>query len=105
VNETRRIQIDPATDPTKPGLSPWLDLEDGVQLQPGERFRSGDFWLIPDRIETGDVEWPTRGRDNPLALPPVGIEDHFAPLAIVGLNAANQPTVFDLRRLFPALAQ
>ena len=68
----------------------WIDLEDGVQIffEPNERndqraaYRPGDYWLIPARSATGDVEWP--GPPNaPLALPPRGVEHHFAPLGIL----------------------
>src|SRR6266567_2479213 len=38
----------------------WLALEDGIQIQfqPGGAYRTGDYWLIPARTETGDVQWP-----------------------------------------------
>jgi hypothetical protein len=62
----------------------WIDLEDGVQVQfqPGGTYTRGDFWLIPARTETGDVEWPRVGPD-PVARPPFGVADHIAPLAVV----------------------
>jgi hypothetical protein len=62
----------------------WLDIEDGIQIQfeaDGE-YRAGDYWLIPARVATGDVEWPATD-DKPEALPPRGIEHHFAPLGFV----------------------
>jgi hypothetical protein len=73
----------------------WLDLEDGVQIQfqpaPAGRanqYRTGDYWLIPARTTTADVEWPTETvKDNQgnikitaLARPPQGIVHHYAPL-------------------------
>jgi hypothetical protein len=62
----------------------WIDLEDGVQIQfqPGATYRTGDYWLIPARTVTGDVEWPGPA-DNPTALPPHGVVHHYAPLAII----------------------
>ena len=44
-----------------------LDLENGVQIQfPGAVagevaaiYRTSDYWTIPARVATGDVEWPT----------------------------------------------
>jgi len=67
----------------------WLTLEDGVQIcfqapsngQPN-KYQVGDYWLIPARTETGDVEWPGT-IEKPEALPPHGIEHHYAPLAIM----------------------
>jgi hypothetical protein len=65
----------------------WLDLEDGVQIQfrPNGTYRTGDYWLIPARTATGDVEWP--GPVNaPLALPPRGVRHYYAPLWIISVN-------------------
>ena len=58
----------------------WIDLEDGVQVSfaSGGRYRSGDYWLIPARVATGDIEWPEK--DGPQALPPHGIIHHYAPI-------------------------
>jgi hypothetical protein len=38
----------------------WLPLERGVeiQFQPGGLYRTGDHWLIPARVVTGDSIWP-----------------------------------------------
>jgi len=61
----------------------WIDLEDGVQVQfaPEGEYRSGDYWLIPARVATGDIEWP---EGNPVAmLPSQGILHHYAPLGFV----------------------
>jgi Family of unknown function (DUF6519) len=75
----------------------WIDLEDGVQVWFGAgTYRAGDYWLIPARVVTGDVEWPTDDNGNALPLHPEGITYHAAPLAIV-----NTPFV-DLRLGFPA---
>ncbi len=61
-------------------------------------YRSGDYWLIPARTATGDVEWP-RDKNGPIAVEPHGVEHHYAPLAYVTLN--NDWTIdkiADLRR-------
>lgn len=62
----------------------WLTLEDGVQIcfQAGKSdeptsYQTGDYWLIPARTATGDVEWPN------FALPPHGIAHHYAPLSVI----------------------
>ncbi|WP_406641326.1 DUF6519 domain-containing protein [Amycolatopsis sp. WGS_07] len=75
----------------------WIDLEDGVQVrfeapprtsaeaeagQPGT-YRRGDYWQIPARTVTGDVEWP-RDDDGPRPVPPHGVEYHYAVLGVVG---------------------
>lgn len=63
----------------------WLSLEDGlqVQFQPlNHTYRSGDYWLIPARTATGDVEWPG-SVDQPESGKPHGMLHHYAPLALV----------------------
>lgn len=70
----------------------WLDLEDGVQIhfEPGGVYHTGDYWLIPARVATGDILWPTEtksdGEISPKALAPKGIEHHYAPLARISLD-------------------
>lgn len=67
----------------------WIDLEDGVQVwfAEGGDYRPGDYWLIPARVATGNVEWPLELDpdgvpipDNPAALPPHGPRHYYAPL-------------------------
>ena len=93
----------PAADIDEGG---WLDLEDGVQVQfPGSgsdptTYRSGDFWLAPARRTTGDLIWP-RDDSGPVALPPFGIDYHYAPLALVPASAKAK--VVDLRKIFSPL--
>ena len=67
----------------------WLDLEDGVQIQfsAGGNYRTGDYWLIPARVATGNVEWLQADDLNPQPLPPHGVEHHYAPLGFVSWNA------------------
>ena len=88
------------------GSDNWLSLEDGVQIQfqaaPNDgshTYRSGDYWLIPARAATGDVEWPKErdglGELAATAVPPNGVWHRYAPLALV---TAVGPIV-DLRRL------
>jgi hypothetical protein len=94
----------------------WIALEDGIQIQfplspVGEpcTYRSGDYWLIPARTATGDVEWPVeRNADGtektypnssepiPAAKEPHGIKHFYAPLAKIA-GAAAGPA--DLRRM------
>lgn len=84
----------------------WLALEDGIEvkfsaLQPGALVRRGDYWLIPARTITGDVEWPVvaggltpatrEGQSPPIpkALPPMGTVHTYAPLAIINVSENN----------------
>jgi hypothetical protein len=81
----------------------WIDVEDGLQVwfAPGGRYRNGDYWLIPARSLTGDVEWPRDVSGRPLLEPPDGISRHYAPLAWI-THHARRPA--DLRDQFTPLA-
>lgn len=100
-----------------PDPDSWLDLEDGVQVQFSNPtttvYRAGDYWLIPARVATGDVEWPSetysigsgRSVSDKVALPPRGIVHHYAPLAVVTVNADNTIELLQsCMPLFEALA-
>jgi hypothetical protein len=74
----------------------WLTLENGIQIwfEPGASYRTGDYWLIPARTATGDVEWPSSS-SSPLSLPPHGVEHHYAKLAVISVGPSGQVTVVD----------
>jgi hypothetical protein len=82
----------------------WIDVEDGLQVwfAPDGRYRTGDYWLIPARSLTGDIEWPRDASGTPLLEPPDGISHHYAPLAWI--TAATEAPV-DLRQQFSPFAQ
>lgn len=108
-----------AGDPSKGGLelqdgaaiikegtddNAWLNLEDGVQIcfkpvppnngnEEKHLYRTGDYWLIPARTATGDVEWPQVSDDGPQAVPPDGVEHHYAPLAIISIDGDGDGSV------------
>ncbi|MEO1203078.1 MAG: DUF6519 domain-containing protein [Pseudomonadota bacterium] len=72
----------------------WIRLEDGVEIQfpappdnaPDHRYQTGDYWLIPARTSTRDVEWPGPAGD-PAALPPQGVDHHYAPLRLINVDS------------------
>ena len=85
----------------------WLDIESGVQVQfsPGT-YRSGDYWLIPARTITREIEWPPFKIPNtqPVAQPPRGVRHHFCRLALMEVSKG----VFDIhdcRNTFPPLTE
>ncbi len=45
----------------------YLELEDGVQVRfsAGASWHTGDYWTIPARVATGDVEWPPDAESRP----------------------------------------
>ncbi len=79
----------------------WLALEDGIEVQfvEGERYRRGDYWLIPARTATGGIEWPQQpGTTNPRPLPARRAEHYTMPLAVVNMQGNDDPRVVDCRR-------
>ncbi|MGH8071119.1 MAG: DUF6519 domain-containing protein, partial [Candidatus Entotheonellia bacterium] len=82
----------------------WIRLEDGVEVrfQAGS-FKTGDYWLIPARTLTGDIEWPHDASipPQPLLQLPHGIQHHYCRLALLEFDAANWSLVSDCRELFP----
>ena len=80
----------------------WLSLEDGVQVMftrsTGAPFvyRGSDYWTIPARTATGDVEWPGPvGAPEP--RPPRGPRHFYAPLAVVNVVGGEVKDVASLR--------
>ncbi len=87
----------------------WIPLgQDGVEIRfaSGATYRAGDYWTIPARTTTGDVEWPEDGNGDPIARPPAGIVHHWARLAMVDVNGSGVVTTFsDCRNLFPPVTE
>jgi len=94
----------------------WLTLEDGVRIQfqvgpPANTYHTGDYWLIPARTATADVEWPRKpakdGSGNPtvvpIALPPASIDHHYAPFAVVTLANGRITFSTECRKKFATL--
>lgn len=85
----------------------WLDLEAGVQVQfaPGT-YRSGNYWLIPARTATREIEWPPFRIPNtqPIAQPPRGVRHHFCRLALLQVSDGVL-TLEDCRTTFPPLTE
>ncbi len=77
----------------------WLPIEDGVEVKfEAGTYASGNYWLVPARTATGDVEWPFSS-----PRPPAGIAHHFCRLGVLNL-AGNTLSVQDCRKLFSPLA-
>ena len=91
----------------------WFELEGGILIQfeaagiggnVVPQYRTGDYWLIPARTATGDVEWPKNAAGEPLAADPHGVVHHYAPLALLTITtAAGLSVPSDLRRILQQL--
>ena len=93
-----------------------MELENGVQIQfqrtPAKAtpYHTGDYWLIPARVATGNVEWPTgtdsQGNPVPLSKPPDGVIHNYAPLGVITVDGSGKVTVNkDCRKSFPSIAK
>jgi Family of unknown function (DUF6519) len=84
----------------------FLPLEDGVEVRfAAGTYATGDYWLIPARTATADVEWPLGAGKNPLPQPARGIRHHVCRLAMVELQAGKWEVLSDCRNLFPPLTE
>ena len=73
----------------------WFELEDGIEVAftPAGNYRCGDYWLIPARVASGDIEWPQAMEETGqmVAQPQLahGIVHHLAPLGFVHRDASG----------------
>ncbi|HEX8118242.1 MAG TPA: DUF6519 domain-containing protein, partial [Pyrinomonadaceae bacterium] len=94
-----------AADPAA-GSPGWVALEGGVQVSfSAGTYRAGDYWLIPARTATGDIEWPPfePGGAAPVPQPPHGARHHYCRLALLKVVSRTQVEVTDCREVFPSL--
>lgn len=85
----------------------WVELEDGVEVRfTSGKYRVGDYWTIPARTATADIEWPA-DVDGKKArfLPPEGVLRAFSRLALLGCSGGDWSVLSDCRQLFPALTE
>jgi len=75
--------------PLSPGNP--VQLENGIEVtfDPGT-FRSGDYWTIPARAATGQIEWPPCSSDGNSAQHPTSIQVYRAPLACIHVTILRE---------------
>lgn len=85
--------------------SDWMALESGIEVLFSDgSYRAGDYWLIPARTATGEIDWPPFQVPNtdPVPQPPQGVRHDTCRLAL--LDVANgRIDVTDCRDEFPPL--
>jgi hypothetical protein len=85
----------------------WIQLENGIKVLFNDKdgineYSTGDYWLIPARAATGDIEWP-KDTDE-IDQRPKGIGHHYAPLGIITLTSTNAiGNITDCRCIFERL--
>ncbi|MBD2099868.1 DUF6519 domain-containing protein [Leptolyngbya sp. FACHB-261] len=92
----------------------WIALEAGIEVkfevnpkQKNPFYRAGDYWLIPARATTSDIEWPRDSLGLPEAQPPQGSDHFYCPLALLhyGENGFSLSQEDDYRDSFPPLVR
>lgn len=90
-----------------PDDTSWLPLEAGIEVDfSAGTYANGDYWQIPARTATGEIEWPPYA---PAGTPPspqlrLGVLHHFCRLALVR-PVGGKPEVFDCRPTFEPLTK
>jgi len=87
-----------------------IPLEGGIQVTFSDGvYREGDYWFIPARTFVGDfigdIEWERDAADQPLALPPHGVERHVCRLAVITVDDEELGELQDCRRTFASLCR
>lgn len=82
----------------------WQALEGGVEVQFATgSYNTGDYWLIPARAATGEIEWPRDAAKAPIPQPRRGIIHHYCRLGLVSIAGGSLAVTADCRKLFPPL--
>ena len=102
--KVRRWDSDGEIEPIN---SDWIDLESGVQVQfANGSYKTGDYWLIPARTATADVEWPIDDTTNePELQAPHGIRHDYCRLALLRFDGTQLSVISDCRNIFPPLTE
>lgn len=84
-----------------------VPLENGIEVEFTQgQYASGDYWLIPARTATGEIEWPPSDSDGDVFLPPHRIEVFSAPLACIQWDTQKgKAVVQDCRKRFYPLTE
>lgn len=97
----QRATVHPLIDGAVPVVAgAWQALEGGIEVRfDGDApYRAGDYWSLPARAPTQDIEWP-HDAEGPHAQPPLGPAHLHARLATLSLGT-HSISVRDERRLF-----
>ncbi|NJR48772.1 MAG: hypothetical protein HC780_03625 [Leptolyngbyaceae cyanobacterium CSU_1_3] len=84
----------------------WLPLDnEGIEVwfDDNSDYQTGDYWFIPARTVTNDIEWLQDDFRNPLPQAIAGTYHAYGCLAVLKYEQ-DQLTVVDDRNPFPALA-
>lgn len=83
----------------------WQTLENGIQINfSAGSYQSGDYWTIPARAASGQIDWPPCGGNGNLFQSPTSIKVFNAPLACIHWDTTQKQTVIEpCQRIFSPL--
>ncbi|MFH7026549.1 MAG: DUF6519 domain-containing protein [Heteroscytonema crispum UTEX LB 1556] len=85
----------------------WFEIENGIyikfKLDANATYKTGDYWLIPARAVTKDIDWNYDKSGEREKERSHGIEHHYCPLALVKYQDEKFTEVKDYRSSFPPL--
>ncbi|AFZ12028.1 hypothetical protein Cri9333_1119 [Crinalium epipsammum PCC 9333] len=93
-------------------IDDWISLEAGIMVKfnPESHYETGDYWIIPARSATNDIEWSNDQADKTIRKPleqlRQGIHHDYCLLALVEVEKGKFKPVEkdqDLRVVFPPL--
>ncbi|MDB9348045.1 DUF6519 domain-containing protein [Nodularia spumigena] len=95
--KTKKAEINVSSD--------WMELEQGIYIQfdAESTYKTGDYWLIPARAYTKDIDWPYDDKEQPIKQRSPGIKHHYSPLALLKYRNGNFTHLRDYRPTFPSL--
>lgn len=86
----------------------WQNLEGGIQVQfSAGTYKTGEYWTVPARTATGEIEWPPYQvpNSNPIPQLAFGIQHHYCRLALLVIDDEIQRIQQDCRKHFPPLSK
>ncbi|MBW4670826.1 MAG: tail fiber domain-containing protein [Cyanomargarita calcarea GSE-NOS-MK-12-04C] len=83
----------------------WFEIENGIYIKFDENsnYKTGDYWLIPARAVTKDIDWDYDKSGERKKERSHGIQHHYSPLALVKYENEKFTEVKDYRQTFPPL--
>jgi photosystem II stability/assembly factor-like uncharacterized protein len=80
-----------------------VPLEGGIWVEfDAGKFQDGDYWTIPARTRTGQIEWADDDGE-PRWVGRQGVEHRYAPLGFATLGGGRWSAPTDCRNVFPPL--
>ncbi|MDJ0716955.1 MAG: DUF6519 domain-containing protein, partial [Prochloraceae cyanobacterium] len=77
----------------------WIELEGGIKVKFSSDlyYETGDYWLIPARTATNDIQWPDDGGKpaKPIPQAPRGIKHDYSLLGLVNIVKINDQLKFE----------